>query len=598
MKEKLSLIIPTFNEADNIIPLCKLLVEILSKEGIFFEIIIVDDDSPDGTWQLAQTFAEREKSIRVIRRMREKGLSTAVITGWAEADGEILGVMDGDLQHSPEVLPTMIKMFQNKEVDIVVASRNIKGGGVSEWSILRRFISWGGTLVSTFFLPETIRKVKDSMSGFFLLRRQVIQGKLLTPIGYKILLEILAKGYYREIVEVPYIFYERKNGGSKLGLKQYTEFLIHLLRLSTQTREIYRVLRYTFVGAEGAFITILVYWLGIHSNFSPPFAYVCALELAIINSFIMNEKWTFKDKSKLHSDLKSRIRRLIKFNLIHLYGAIISLLSFLFLTRVMSLKLIFGALIGIGIGFIWNYGASANIAWISKLYQRRLTPDVEEGYYHRVIKENRIQRYWHYKKFDIISKKINSSPILDIGSGPGVFFYLHKRPGIKINLDISYDQLKYGKRLNPEAHYVMALANHLPFADGSFQIVCLIETIEHLKEEEARQTLSEVYRVLKKGGQVIISTPNYRSSWPLLEKIVSFIGPVNYIAQHVNHFNMNKLARYVRWCGLAIKSKETFFIFAPFLSIFSIRISNLIQDIERKLFPQWGCLLLIGAIKE
>jgi len=234
--QKLSLVIPTYNEAANIESLCSVLVEALSKNNIDFEVIIVDDNSPDQTWKIAQAIAEKERRISVIRRNNQRGLATAVIAGWKSANGDILGVMDGDLQQPPAVAPLLLnKLNEDGLIDIVIASRNIKGFMASKRSLWRRFVSWLGTSISTLLLPKLLAQVSDPMSGFFILRKDVINNKVLTPWGYKILLEVLAKGNYRKVAEVPYVFVERKKGGSKAGLWQYLLSFIYLLRLNIQS---------------------------------------------------------------------------------------------------------------------------------------------------------------------------------------------------------------------------------------------------------------------------------------------------------------------------------------------------------------------------
>lgn len=248
MNDKLSLVIPTYNEKKNIESLCTRLSDILRGHYCQFEIIIVDDDSPDGTFRLAQSLAERNKSIKVINRIGKKDLSTAVVAGWCLAEGDILGVIDADFQHPPEILLSMIKeISSDKEVDIVIASRNVKGGGVSQYNIWRRLVSRTGIFISRILLPKTLAKVKDPMSGFFILRKTVIKDKVLSPTGYKILIEVLAKGNYNKILEVPYIFQERKEGGSKLNLKEYIKFLIHICKLSFQTKEIFYLIGYVTI---------------------------------------------------------------------------------------------------------------------------------------------------------------------------------------------------------------------------------------------------------------------------------------------------------------------------------------------------------------
>jgi len=250
---RFSLVIPTYNEAKNIESLCGRISQVLSESAVDFEIIVVDDDSPDGTWTVVERLSQKDNRIRLIRRMNERSLGSAVIAGWAEARGEVIGVIDGDFQHPPEILPGMIKIIsEDAAVDIVVASRNIKGGGILKWSLLRRFFSLAGTYTSYFFLPRTLSQVRDPMSGYFILRKSVISGRHLTPMGYKILLEVLAKGSYRKAVEFPYFFQEREKGGSKAGMRQYLTSLIYVIKLSIETKEVYRVIARVILLALGA----------------------------------------------------------------------------------------------------------------------------------------------------------------------------------------------------------------------------------------------------------------------------------------------------------------------------------------------------------
>jgi len=231
-----SLVVPTFNERPNIRPLLERIEAVLKQDPIDFEIILVDDNSPDESWKLAQEIAKEDSHLRVIRREGARGLATAVVAGWKAAKGEILGVIDADLQHPPEILPNLLKPILRGFADISVASRHASGGGVGEWNLLRRFVSRGAAAIAFLMLPRTLRLLRDPMSGFFLIKRSVIDSARLKPKGYKILLEVLAKGNYRRIVEVPYVFEERKDGKSKLGPKQYLEFLMHVGMLAAKSR--------------------------------------------------------------------------------------------------------------------------------------------------------------------------------------------------------------------------------------------------------------------------------------------------------------------------------------------------------------------------
>jgi dolichol-phosphate mannosyltransferase len=231
-----SLVVPTFNERSNIGPLIGRIEAVLKQEPFDFEIIIVDDNSPDETWRLAQELAKEDSHLQVIRREGSRGLATAVVDGWKASKGDVLGVMDADLQHPPEILPDLLGPILRGKADCVIASRHTSGGGIGEWSPLRRCISRGATTIAFFLLPQILRFIRDPMSGFFLMKRSVIDSVSLKPTGYKILLEILAKGNYRRIVEVPYVFEERKNGKSKLGPKQYLEFIMHVGMLAAKSR--------------------------------------------------------------------------------------------------------------------------------------------------------------------------------------------------------------------------------------------------------------------------------------------------------------------------------------------------------------------------
>jgi dolichol-phosphate mannosyltransferase len=144
----ISLVIPTYNERENIGLLIQDVDMVLKATGRAFEIIVVDDDSPDGTWQVVQAMMCAYPELHVLRRIHERGLARAVLRGWQEAQGEILAVMDGDRQHPPETLALLIEALEKQGGDIAVASRHVRGGGVSEWNMVRRGISWGATLAA------------------------------------------------------------------------------------------------------------------------------------------------------------------------------------------------------------------------------------------------------------------------------------------------------------------------------------------------------------------------------------------------------------------------------------------------------------------
>jgi len=232
MPIKFSLVIPTFNERDNLSELLNKLNKTLDAFSFDSEIIVVDDNSPDMTWKEAGDLAKQNARVKLVRRMRERGLASAVVSGWKVSEGEILGVIDGDLQHPPEFLKEMIdKIIEDRDTDVVVASRYIAGGKISArgfWQILRPRLA---ILAGKIFFPKIFNLLKDPLSGYFILHRRVIEKTRLDPFGYKILLEVLVKGSYRKILELPYNFEKRKGGRSKAGFKQNFLFLFHFFKL-------------------------------------------------------------------------------------------------------------------------------------------------------------------------------------------------------------------------------------------------------------------------------------------------------------------------------------------------------------------------------
>ena len=360
-----SLVIPTYNERENIGLLIPEVYLVLKATRCAFEIIVVDDDSPDGTWQVVQEIMRDYPELHVLRRTHERGLARAVLRGWQEAQGEILAVMDGDRQHPPETLALLLEALEKQGGDIAVASRHVRGGGVSEWNLVRRGISWGATLAASWMLPGTLATVRDPMSGYFAIRRSVIEGCTLKPEGYKILLEVLGRGDYQAVVEVPYVFIERQQGRSKLGLRQYREFVTHLLCLAWETRELQRFAKYCLVGATGVIMNMGVFALLARTGMPYLQAGALAVETSIGTNFLLNELWSFADHARRHSGVIPRLVRFLKFNVFCAGGAALSLLTLWLFTDYLGFHYLLSNLVGITLATVWNYGMNANLTWES-----------------------------------------------------------------------------------------------------------------------------------------------------------------------------------------------------------------------------------------
>lgn len=371
-----SLVIPTYNEGKNIERLIAQLSSLLDRSIPHqYELIVVDDDSPDRTWEVAQQFVADYPQLRVMRRQLEKGLSTAVIRGWQVAEGEILGVIDGDLQHPPTVLSQLLSEI-NRGADLAVASRHIVGGGVSEWSLTRRFLSRGAQVLGLLILPQVVGRVSDPMSGYFLIRRYTIADRALSPLGYKILLEVLGRGDIQQIAEVGYVFQERQAGESKVSWRQYVDYLVHLGRLRARGRisrlrntyrlPIRRFIRFGLVGLSGVFIDMgMLYLLSDPTmlGWGLTRSKILASETAILNNFLWNDRWTFGDISSQQKGWQKRIKRLLKFNLICLAGLILNVLLLNLLYNWVGLNRYWANLIAILAVTLWNFWLNLKLSW-------------------------------------------------------------------------------------------------------------------------------------------------------------------------------------------------------------------------------------------
>jgi dolichol-phosphate mannosyltransferase len=361
-----SLVIPTYNESQNIkelvTVLSKLLDEFLPNN---YELIVVDDDSPDRTWEVAESLVGDYPQLKVLRRKGERGLSTAVIRGWQNADGEVLGVIDGDLQHPPERLLKLLAAIQNG-ADLAVASRHIETGGVSNWNLARRFLSRGAQLLGLIILPGVIGRVSDPMSGYFAVRRDAICDRPLHPIGYKILIEVLARGAISKVTEIGYIFQERQEGESKVTWKQYLEYISHLIRLRLSLGEFRRFLRFGLVGFSGVFVDMAVLYL-LHDPASLGWGLTrskfIAGEIAIINNFLWNDAWTFRDLSNKQSTWKSKLKRFIKFNLVCLIGLGLNVVLLNLFFNILHIHYLVANFLAIALVTVWNFWINLKLSW-------------------------------------------------------------------------------------------------------------------------------------------------------------------------------------------------------------------------------------------
>ena len=221
----ISIIIPTYNERKNIGRLIKKIFQISREKKLKFEVIVVDDNSKDGTQRVVSSLSKTYR-VKLLKRPKKMGVSSAVFDGFKMAKGNIVGVMDADFSHPPEKIPELVKAL--KSSDLVIGSRYVRGGKVKDRSFIRSIISLVAVLIARSFFRL---KVKDPISGFFFLKRKLVEGIKPQSKGFKIILEILVKNKDKKIKEIPFVSIERRRGKSKFGFQEIIYYLVTVLKL-------------------------------------------------------------------------------------------------------------------------------------------------------------------------------------------------------------------------------------------------------------------------------------------------------------------------------------------------------------------------------
>lgn len=343
---KLSLVIPTYNEKDNIEKLIVDIFEEFKNNKIDGEIIIVDDNSPDKTGDIVESLKTKYDNISVIHRQGKLGLSSAVIEGFGVARGDIWGVMDADLSHPVIKIHEMYQAILGG-ADIVVGSRHVKGGDILGWNLKRKFLSKGATLLAGVFTP-----VRDPMSGFFMFRKEYFVKEEINPKGFKILLELLVKLNFKNIVEVPIIFINRTMGKSKADTGEIIYYLENIIKYLPYKKDmIMQFVRFAMVGVIGTFVNISILYLlteryGIYYIVSAFFGFIIA---ATVN-FILNKIWTFGE------GLKTNItQKYVRFFIVSLIALTINIFFLYIFTEYFKVYYIVSQIIAIGFSLTINF---------------------------------------------------------------------------------------------------------------------------------------------------------------------------------------------------------------------------------------------------
>jgi dolichol-phosphate mannosyltransferase len=341
----LSIVIPTYNEKDNVAAIAERIGRV---NGLGeYEIVFVDDSS-DETPDYLERLSQENKHVRYEHREGIRGLATAVVRGFAIASGEVIAVMDADLQHPPELLPKMLDQIY-LGADIVIPSRFLTGGGDEGLNLLRKAISCTARNLGKILL-SSLRNINDPTSGFFMFRKSIIVGAVLQPIGWKILIEVLCKGTYKQVSEIPYNFESRVYGTSKMSLKEQWNYLCHLLKLVKDSPTDRRFYLFSLVGISGVLVNMLFFALFIKMNLAINWAGSLSATVAMVSNYILNKYFTWRDIKNDKVWLE-----FFKYVITSIAGIGINVIILSLLVRNFHINQFLANLIGISAAVVWNY---------------------------------------------------------------------------------------------------------------------------------------------------------------------------------------------------------------------------------------------------
>ncbi|MFZ3171631.1 MAG: glycosyltransferase family 2 protein [Carboxydocellales bacterium] len=350
----LSIIIPTFNEQSNVFAITNGICQAM--EGEDFELIFVDD-STDETPEFLGQINRKNPRVSYIHRTGVRGLATAVTTGFRMAKGNTITVMDADLQHPPEMLPHLLAKIKVGH-DLVIPSRFIPGGDDGGLSLFRKIISRTARGLAWLALKKS-RATTDPMSGFFMFRKHILDGAELNPVGWKILLEVLAKGNFHNVAEIPYRFQPRAGDQSKMSLMEQKNYLHHLFRLVTQSPEDSRFWKFCLVGFSGVVVNLSIYTcLVIVLRANVVLSGVLSAFIAMFSNFILNDRFTWKNNS-----CQPIWVRLSKFYVYCSIGIFINSSVLTILYGYAHLNYLLANLLGITTATAWNFTANQRWTW-------------------------------------------------------------------------------------------------------------------------------------------------------------------------------------------------------------------------------------------
>ena len=355
---ELAIVVPTFKERDNILPLLGCLDRVL--KDVCFEVIFVDDDSPDGTADVIRKISLQRPEIRVLQRLHRRGLASACLEGMMATAAPYIAVMDADLQHDESILPELLRTIREEGVDVVVASRNVAGGSMGEFAKQRVAVSDLGRSLSRMICRC---EITDPMSGFFILDRRFVEevAPQVSAIGFKVLVDLISSSQRPvRLAEVPYRFRERLHGESKLDTLVLVEYLLLVVDKLIGNWIPPRFVLFGLVGLVGAAIYMaLLFLLYRTAQFDFRFSLVMATTAAMILNFLLNNVITYRDRRLKGGAL---LGGLLTFCLACSVGAVVAI-RISELTQRAGLHWFLAGAVGVLIASVWNFTITQFFTW-------------------------------------------------------------------------------------------------------------------------------------------------------------------------------------------------------------------------------------------
>jgi dolichol-phosphate mannosyltransferase len=357
-----SVVIPTYKEARNIPVLCEKINSVMTLVGMTYDIIIVDDNSNDGTVEAVNPI-KKKFNINLIVRLNEKGLSSAVIEGLRHTESDIVVVMDADLSHPPKKIPELVNDILNNKAEFTIGSRFVKGGSAPHFNAYRKLNAFISKM-----LARPFTKATDPMAGFFAFPRKILKDfNSLNPLGFKIGLELIVKTNPKKVTEIPIQFQERLYGESKLSIREQINYILHIKRLfEYKYKMLSELIKFGLIGGSGMIVDLFFVFLSCDLlSIQFRIARIIGFMFALTSNFLLNRRFTFS-----HGRDGNIRKQYLFFFIVSLAGFSVNWLISVYLhenTGFFYYHYLFAAFIGILAGMVINFTGSKFIVFRQKL---------------------------------------------------------------------------------------------------------------------------------------------------------------------------------------------------------------------------------------